>query len=232
MARMKDRQMSPPYGWKWTESQTGWEAPPDSSFDVVVAKLIEHRRANKWITEQHGLPTDYDSVADQLDAYNAERMLKSGWNHFLSDAGPSSPQWLPQRLKRNSAGAVANLKKTAAGVKLVAEWIGSGMRPVDQATADKRAQVCSVCPLNQEGGFWEKLSAEGAEEVKTLLKIKSDMTLKTQFDDLLKSCTGCMCWNQLKVWTPLNHIVNNMSMDVEKALDKNCWVLAEKYQSK
>jgi len=232
MAKMKDRLMRPPYGWQFHQPQTGYSIPdPDNkSFEDAVRLVIEHRRGNPWIVQQHNLSLDESVVGDEIDSFNAERMRNNpAWIHFLSDASPGPSRW-PQRLNRAAAGVVASVKKTAAGVKIISDWLGSGLRPVDKALANKRAAVCVACPLNQEGGFWEKLDAAGAEEVKTLMKIKSDMELKTDYDDKLKSCTACLCHNPLKVWTPLQHITNNMSMEVEKALHNECWVLAEKYK--
>lgn len=227
MARMKDRVTSPPGGWQWLETQTNWQPPAYASFDSVVTALVEHRRANSFIAKQHNLPTDYDSVANQVDEFNAERMKSNpNWNHFLGDASPPG-FFSPQRLQRSAAAAVANLKKTAAGIGLIREWLGDGLRPVEQALANKRAEVCVKCPLNQEGGFWEKLDAAGAEEVKKMVAIKNDMKLETPLDSQLKSCTACLCWNSLKVWTPIAHINNHTSTKVLNELHSDCWVRKE-----
>lgn len=226
MARMKDRNTFPPHGWQWLESQTSWNAPANSSFDVVVMALIEHRKANKWITEQNNLPTEYDAVADQIDSYNAERMLRSGWNHFLSEASPN-PQWMPQRLNRAAGLVVASVKKTAAGIKVISDWLGSGLRPVDQSLAEKRASVCAVCPLNVDPNWIQKMDALAAKEFKTLLEIKNDMKLQTPIDSQIKSCSACDCWLPLKVFTKLEHIVNNTSENVWKDLHEKCWIREE-----
>lgn len=227
MGRMKDRNAFPPGGWTFYQPLTNWNAPANQSFDVVVTALIEHRKANRFITDQNHLATEYEAVANEVDEYTAERMKSNpNWNHFLGDASPPG-FFSPQRLQRSAAAAVANLKKTAAGIGLIREWLGDGLRPVEQSLANKRAEVCVKCPLNQEGGFWEKLDAAGAEEVKKMVAIKNDMKLETPLDSQLKSCVACLCWNSLKVWTPIAHINNHTSTKVLNELHPDCWVRSE-----
>lgn len=235
MARLKDRNTFPPGGFQFYQPQTNWSAPnPDSSsFDVTVRNIVEHRKGNRWISEQNNLSTDPDVVADELDAFNAERMLKSGWNHFLSDAGPS-PSWLPRRLSRSAGVVVESVKKTAAGVKVIAEWLGSGLRPVDKALAEKRGSRCIECPNNVDPNWLQKLDAMAAADVKKLVEIKNDLKLETKYDNQLNTCGICDCFLKLKIWVPTKHIANETSTDtlnrlsvVKTASGQGCWVPEE-----
>ena len=234
MAKLKDRQTFPPGGFQWLESQTGWNAPANESFDVVVNKLIEHRKANPFVTKQNNLPIDYDAVADQVDAYNAHRMLQTpGWAHFLSDAGPS-PSWLPRRLSRSAEAVVVSVKKTAAGIKVISEWLGSGLRPVDQSLAEKRGSRCVECPMNVDPNWIQKLDEVTATYIKKLIEIKNDMKLETKYDNQLNSCSICDCPMKLKVHVPISHISNETSTDtlnrlsaVKTVSGKGCWVPEE-----
>lgn len=131
------------------------------------------------------------------------------------------------------------VKRTVAGVKLVRDWLGSGLKPVERGLATKRAAICVQCPLNQEGNFWQKLDEVAARGVKTLMSIKADLECKTDYDERLKTCQACDCLNELKVHTPLVHIlkhtsaevrdklVNGMIIDGQLVKAKDCWILAE-----
>ncbi len=234
MAKLKDRQTFPPGGFMFLQPETNWSAPSNESFDVVVTKLIEHRKANPFITKQNNLSTDYESVSNELDQYNAYRMLQNpSWNHFLSDSNPS-PQFKPRRLSRLVGAVAEGTKKTAAGIKVIAEWLGSGLRPVDQALADNRASRCSECPQNSDTNWIQKLDAIAAAEVKKLAEIKNDLKLETPYDKQLHNCQVCDCALNLKVWVPIAHISNETSTTVLNELSavktqsgKGCWVPEE-----
>lgn len=234
MAKLKDRQIFPPGGFQFLQPETGWNAPENSSFDVVVTKLIEHRNANRFITQQHNLSTDYETVANEVDAYNAQRMLANpGWAHFLGDASPGG-QWWPQRLSRAAGGVVASVKKTAAGIKVISEWLGSGLRPVDKSLAEKRGSRCIECSQNSDPNWPQKLDAMAAADIKKLVEIKNDMKLETQYDKQLLTCQVCDCFLPLKVWVPIKHISDETSTDtlnklsaVKTASGKGCWVAEE-----
>lgn len=218
----------------YTQPQTGWNAPPNESFTVVVTKLIEHRKANPFIVQQHNLSTDYEVVCNEVDEFNAERMKRNiGWSHFLGDASPSGG-WMPQRLNRAGAGVVAAVKRTAAGIKVIAEWLGSGLRPVDQSLAEKRAMRCIECPKNTDPNWLQKLDAMAAEDVKKLVEIKNDMKLATPQDNQLLTCSVCDCYLRLKVWVPITHISSETSTallneltQVKTASGQGCWVPEE-----
>lgn len=129
------------------------------------------------------------------------------------------------------AGAV---RRTAAGVKLVADWVGSGLRPIDKNTAENRAGVCVTCPNNTNPNWLQKIDAALAAEIKTLIEMKNDLKLSTIHDKNLLTCSLCDCYLKLKVWAPIEHIWNNTSQTVKDDLSKvitsdghRCWVVDE-----
>ena len=223
----------PPGGFTFYQPQTGWNAPEWRSFDVVVESLIEHRNANPFITKQHNLSTIREVVEIEVDEYNAQRCLNNGWHHFLSDAGPPG-KWMPQRLSRGVAAAVGSVKRAAAGIGVVRDWLGDGLRPVDSTLASKRAEVCVNCPQNQDPNWIQNLEEVVAKDIRTKIEIKNDLKLSTPYDAQLLSCQVCDCPMSLKVWTPIEHIKNNTSSQVMSALSavktktgKQCWVVTE-----
>lgn len=240
MARLKSRNSFPPGGFQWVEAQTGWQPQNWMSFEQVVQALIAHRKANAWIAKQNNLPTDYNSVANQVDEYNAARCLAHpGWEHFVGSAEPPKT-WSPSafQLRRRVESAAGAVRRTAAGVKLVAEWLGDGLRPVENALAEKRAGVCVTCPENGDPDWLQKVDAALAAEIKTMVEMRNDLKLSTIHDQNLHTCKVCDCYLRLKVHTPIDHIKNNMPKDVLAKLSQVrtstkavCWVMAELYPS-
>ena len=232
MAKLKSRTTSPPGGWQYTQPAMNFEVQntdKNKSFDVVVNEVIKLRKANPHITKQAGLAVDYESVANEVDAYNAHRCMSRGWMNFVADTtGP--PSWSPQRIRQNVAAAVGSVKKTAAGVKLVTEWLGSGLKPVAKELAEDRAAICVTCPKNQDPNWIQKLDAVAADEIKKLIEIRNDLRLETSHDKKLHTCVSCDCKLTLKVFAPLKHILDNTSAEVKAALNQDgprCWILTE-----
>lgn len=228
MARLKDRNKFIPNGFRYIVPETGWTAPLHSSFDALVKALIQHRRGNPHLARKHNWSLDYNVVANQVDEYNAAICVAHNWNDFILNEA-SFPKLTPPRpnIGSASAGAVAAVKRTVAGVKVVSDWLGSGLRPVSQERAEKRASICVKCPLNQDPNWLQKLDAIAAKQVKTLVEVKNDLTLKTSLDDKLLSCQACDCYLPTKVWIELQHVLKNTSAEARARLDPFCWIISE-----
>lgn len=236
MARLKSRNVFPPGSFQWVESQTGWQPQSWMSFEQVVQALIAHRKANAWIAKQNNLPTEYNAVANQVDEYNAARCLAHpGWEHFVGSPEPPKT-WSPSafQVRQRVSAAGGAVRRTAAGVKLVAEWLGDGLRPVENALAEKRAGVCVTCPKNGDPNWLQKIDAALASEIKTMVEMRNDLKLSTIHDANLLTCTACDCFLKLKVHTPIKHILNNMPESVQTVLKgvrtstgSKCWVIEE-----
>lgn len=230
-ARLKDRNKFIPGGFSYTQPQLSYETKGAEykSFIVVRDEIVTVRRANPFLSQQHHLSTDPNVVADELDAFCTARMQARGWTNFITD-GPGPPLSNPSRLRQSGAAVVGSVKKTAAGIKVVTEWLGSGLRPVDKALAESRAAVCVECPKNGDPNWLQKLDAIAAEGVKKLIEIRNDLRLETTHDKKLFTCTSCDCKLSLKVFAPLNHILANTSPEIKAALNQDnpkCWILSE-----
>lgn len=243
MARMKSRQVFPPGGWEYLQPQTGWSVPRDSGFEEAVRALMAHRRANAWVTQQNKLSTDYNTVANEVDEYNAAKCLAHpGWEHFVGNPEPPK-SWTPSAfsLRRRVEGVAGanHIRRTAAGIRLVADWVGTGLKPVEKEVAERRGGVCVTCPNNTNPNWIQKLDAALAAEIKTLVEIKNDLKLSTIHDKNLLSCSLCDCYMPLKVWAPIEHIWANSPQSVKDDLSKvvtsdkhRCWVVQEAEQLK
>jgi hypothetical protein len=223
MATLKNRNQQIPGGFKFYQAETSWNAPDWRSFETIVLALIDHRKGNPYATKKHGWRSDYEGVAAEVDAYNAKLCQANGWSDFIIEASPDPPKLPPQHWA--GAGVVGHVKRSAAGIKLVMDWLGSGLKPVPAELSEKRAAICAVCPMNAAPSLLQKLEGMAVENVKLLIEVKNDMTLRTSFDAKLLTCQACDCKNELKVHAPLEHILANTSEEVKGKLHESCWIL-------
>lgn len=226
MPKLRSRTEFCPGQFQFLQPQTGWSATP-GSFDSVVRQVMAHRAGNTAISRQYSLELDYEPIANEVDSYNAARCVASGWNGFVIEA-PAPTFRQPTVFKKLSQNVVgAGAKRIVAGVKAVALWLGDGLKPVAQDLAEQRASVCAVCPKNGDPNFIERLSAIGAEEIRTMMAIRNDLALKTSHDAKLNTCLVCSCFLKLKVFCPLDHITATMSAEIRSALHPLCWIKLE-----
>lgn len=207
----------PPGGWQFYNPQTKWSMPNPISVTLGQATdlLIAHRRANP----QFDLPVGFYEVKQEILAYTRARLN-------LPDT-PSIPEWHPQH-PATAVDVAGRVAKTAAGIRLVVDWLGSGLKPVAKDLAERRAAICATCPKNQTGDLWQRLEAVAAENLRRLISIKGDMQLATSQDTALRTCVACDCDLPLKVFSPLAHILKNTKESVREQLDPRCWIIHEK----
>jgi hypothetical protein len=217
-----------PGGFKFIQPEMSNNELGDTStsFDVLVQKVIELRRANPALTKKNNLSLDFATVANEVDAYNSQICIAHGWTDFVV-GGPGGP-FLPASrspLLSRLADAAGSVNRVAAGVRTLLDWLGSGGRPVDTAEAESRAAICVTCPLNKPGNFLSYFTAPVAKEIGLQLEMKNKLSLKTSKDNKLHICTGCDCPLQMKLWTPMEHILKFTTEETKKRLDARCWIL-------
>lgn len=210
---------TPNGGWCFRQPQTGFvldRSSKPSSVSITLDQAAELVQKHRLQNPQFNLPVSFQAVRTEVLNYNRQRLGLPA-----SDAPPKST---PQHQFR-AAGAVDHVGKTAAGIRLVVDWLGSGLVPVPRAEAEQRAAICVTCPQNQTGDLWQRLDAKAADGLKRLLSIKADMTLATTLDGKLKTCVACDCHLPLKVFVPMKHILDNTTPEVMANLDPRCWIL-------
>lgn len=110
------------------------------------------------------------------------------------------------------------------GTQVLAPFVLSG-EVVSQEVADKRAMICSRCPVNVRvpgcvscsGMANAVAAAKGAQ--------------KTQYDHLLQACGVCHCSNEAQVWIPAKYLAKGVTpemMETYREINESgeCW----KYQ--
>jgi len=228
MPRLKSLTVHPPHGFSYIEPAAGMKKPFTGSFNSVVNQVSSLRRANKYLAEKNGWALDKAGIEYDVEQQNVARCIAHGWTEFLQSEAVAAPP--PQGdLKKNPFGsAVGAVKRVAAGVGVLLEWLGSGGKPVEQSLAEHRANVCSTCPKNDGGPWTSYFTKPMADKIRTQIEIKNDLALRTSQDEKLTVCSACDCPLQLKVHTPLSHILSHTTDEVRKKLDPRCWILSEK----
>jgi hypothetical protein len=111
-----------------------------------------------------------------------------------------------------------------AGVGTIIAWLGGGLKPVDQETANARAAVCIACPRNVPSeGIARALNTVG-DVLHSIAQAKNEMQLVTPFDAQLKTCEACGCVLATKVWVPSEHIKKGITAEVGQKLWEQCWI--------
>lgn len=219
---LKSRLHDIPNGFQFYQPETGWEAPKWQPFETLVTVIIEHRKANP----RFNLSTDRQRVSEELDAFNSARLrdMPGGSAYLLEGVAP--PDFNTVRRPRQSPDlvAVGGVKKAMAGIGTIMAWLGDGLKPVDQETATRRAEICVSCDRNVPSvGILRALNTVG-DILHSIAQAKTEMQLTTQFDDRLETCAACGCVNATKVWVPPEHIKKGMTPLVQEKLSAQCWI--------
>lgn len=224
--RLKDRNRPIPNGISAIDASVNYRAPQFASFDVQWRGVQQARLGNPGLTKRYKLPTDDQSCMDFVDSYLGQKAHELGYtDYYTTSQGGANAGMLPPSRKSASAGRLASV---AAGVKTIYEWITSKEEAVAGELANKRAEVCSKCPLNQKGGLADFFEIKAAAAITSALETKRGWNLSTKFDDKLGVCQGCFCVNALSVWCPLAIKKKHLSKEAFDALVPECWVKTEK----
>lgn len=226
---LKSRNVFPPGSWLFYQPETGWSSNPNVGFNDVVQQIIDHRKANP----RFNLQTDRAQVEQELENYTIAR-LRSQYGDRAKEwmtmaPGDTPPSFTPPRLRRQQDGAVAagvgKVKRVSAGIGLMLDWLGSGLKPVDQETANSRAHICLNCRFNQPTSLVQRVTlGTVADGIHKLMEEKSEMKLATPDDAKLRTCSLCDCVLALKVWTPMDHVRAHTDEKLKSELPDHCWV--------
>lgn len=201
------------------------------TFDQAVRSVHAYRLGNPGLTQRFKWSLDLGMIEKEVEAFNVKACQDNNWNDYIMEGEPIASPPIPRPRRPlssvRSGGAVAAVENAVAGVGLIAEWIGSGLVPVDPQLATGRAAVCVACPLNGDPNFIQKLEGIAAEQVKQLMEARRDMKLNTPLDGALHVCKACDCFLKLKVWSPLELIQKRLKPETLAKLDANCWITAE-----
>lgn len=216
------RSQFPNGGWIFYQPQTRWSPPTPkaSTFDQTVVLIMKHRMANPAITVKYRLATDFNSVANELEAFTRARCGIADESPKMS-APPSTPQ-MSGAVQR----VVAAVKNMAAGAALLMEWEESGTPAEPPEVSENRASICVDCPQNDKNkSLTEYFTVPAADLMMARFRRLMEMDLTTSHDASLKVCQACLCPLRLKVHTPMALIQKRLTPEQKAALDPRCWIL-------
>jgi hypothetical protein len=231
MARLNNRMRQIPFGLKYYEPAARFSTT-QGSFNNIVDQVVAMRKANPALCAKHGWSTDWNSTAEDVDAFNAAICERMGWLEFISQPAAGPPpapklKALSPLAEKQLSAAASKVKKVWQGVKTLNDWIESKTPAVPAELSQKRAETCVACPLNGKGGLEEWFTKPAAAAIKVQLGKVADRKLSTTLDEQLNVCTACSCPLRLKVHTPLEFITSNMGDDTRRSLDPKCWITSE-----
>lgn len=229
---LKSRTTWPPGGFRFRDAKTGLVLTGVLDFKSSVFKIIEARKANP----RFGLPVDFDTVANELDAYCCKSMkIPNDPNYCVQGGGANFPKGLsasghltvPARLVGSAVADVSRFaRNTKAGIGLYLEYFGTGA-PVDKALATKRAEICITCPHNEPANLAERFSQVVANQIGMVMGILKDLDLKTGMEDKLHVCKICSCPLSAKQFAPLPIILKHIRPETFAELPDFCWMRTE-----
>lgn len=233
MSKLINRQRPIPFGLTFYQPEIRWRPRSGSSFTQIVEGLIVARRANPVQTSKHKWATDYESVANEVDAYNAAICETMGWKEYISADGrqsvtlPFSQGARPMQPSQPRAKSLASkLRSVAAGAETIVETV-TKKEAVSPELSSQRASVCVRCPLNEKGDLLRFFTVPASEAIRKAFGMFNSQDLKTPYDDQLGTCSACNCPMKLKVHFPKDRIMKNIPQADYDALHADCWLRKE-----
>lgn len=242
MPRLLNRQKLIPNGFVFLQPQSGWRAPKNISFDRLVKMLIAHRQGNPWLMDRYKLSTDYNTVANEVDEYNATVCLRMGWTEYVNAAAGGQPAPIPFRLlqamgRKTPLNLLKSVPKLVAGGRVIVEWLNDGSEAVHADIAQERAATCAEmfeengkkkpCPLNLAGDWTNFFTRKASEAIQRAVSKRKEWNLSTKHDEKLGVCSACSCPLPLKVHMPIERILSRIPSDSKADLHANCWIRRE-----
>ena len=231
--RLRDRNRQIPNGLTFLQPETNWRPQRFASFSVIVNSLIAHRKGRPDLVASKKWALDYDTVANEVDAFNGLLCARHGWTDYImgneGEPPPPKSQALLAQERSQIAVAAGRAKKIWAGVKTLNEWIDSGTPPVPSATSEIRGKTCAACPKNGKGDFTSWFTRPASEVIAKQIERINGMKLTTSSDAVLNVCSVCLCPLKVKCHTPLEYIKKHTSDEVLSELRAvpGCWVAKE-----
>lgn len=221
----------PPAGYQVRIPETGHVTRAHTGLEDTVNEVRKHRQANPrfgWSLDKAAIRAwVLNSVEARLRAMPGGAGL--GW--LVPDSPPPDASFTPPRRPQQPARAELNLAAVAAepkrimpGISTLLSWLGSGLKPVDQSTADARAAICVNCKNNVEMEGLKKAIGTAGEILHSIAEIRNHMKLATPHDAKLHQCSACWCVLDAKVHVPAAHIKSGMTPEIKAALSQECWI--------
>jgi len=188
---------TPPGGYKWTEPTTG--------------KTFEHY--------------DYTAFTNAIRDFHIgnEIPLAPDWREQVKSdmCSQNRVKWgsLCRRVDAPKGVRPFSIEAAKSFVKFMAGWLSKGGGYVDQAEAERRAEICAGCEFNQVA-----VASCGSCYNAVLEAIHGIVGKReTKYSDKLESCKVCSCSNRVSVWMPLDAQLNALAPETKEQLSRLAW---------
>lgn len=124
---------------------------------------------------------------------------------------------------------IDEIQRDVQSAEALTSWLGQGGVPVGQVQAEHRALSCMTgdagreCHFHTAPRWWEVSKLVVAEWIRRQLGVKHKLGLSTPMDVDLKMCSRCGCCTLLKIWTPIEHIRDNLTPGTIETYPAWCW---------
>lgn len=196
MLKLIDPGTVPPGGFRYLcpETQTWVTA---ASFQELLWASERHRAANKL-----GIP---DVFREQVEAQLCSHMPPGTCKHEAGVAVSGT-----RRL---------TFQEVVSASLMLGSWFLKGTPKVAQDEAERRAQICLSCPMNQNFDGCSTCAERDLREA--IVGFMGDS--KTPYDSNLHSCFACGCTLKAAIFFPLEILQKQMTEEVKTLLPVHCW---------
>lgn len=115
------------------------------------------------------------------------------------------------------------IRATASGGRIIAEWLGENGEPVLRSLAEARSLICEYCPENCEPSWWDRVKSTIADAIKAMLEARHKMGITVSNESSINMCRVCGCCARLLVHTPIEHIGKHMTAEQYFKHPPACW---------
>jgi hypothetical protein len=122
------------------------------------------------------------------------------------------------------------IARDVEGIKVLKDWLGDGATPVERELAERRALVCVNCPKNIKTRWWnfpQYLKDKIAEAIRYQIEMKRHLKMEVPNEAELGTCDICRCNMPLKIWAPIDYVVQHHGLDKTDDYPDHCWIRIE-----
>lgn len=196
MLTLLDKGTVPPGGFRYLCQETkSWIQA--ASFAELVHASEKHRAANHL-----GIS---DNFREEVEAQLCSHMPAGTCKH---EAGVAL-----------SGTRRLTFQEVVTATKTLGSWFLKGTPKVTQDEAEKRANICLSCPMNQNFDGCTTCAEKDLREAIVDFMGHS----KTPYDSSLFTCFTCGCTLKAAIWFPLEILKKHMTEEVNALLPAHCW---------
>ena len=222
----------PPGGWRMKQNAANGaflkEFKSFEPWSMFLSSILEFRKANK-------LPR---ATVGEVDADVQDYMCREfGGDPQYCVVKKNTTTGQFQRVARGAARAVAGLRKLATGATILVDMFGGSKAPVAADLAQDRSDICTgrlsgnACPYNRPDADFNFITDPVSGFIKAQFEKLYEMKLEVQGQDNLQTCAICLCPLKLKVWTPIETILDRtpkaMLAKFKSEAPAQCWIVTE-----